>query len=164
MSKRFGGKTLRRASKLVRNVRAGDVAERLKMDLPAGQASNAPPLGPSLGARGIQSGIFVKQFNEMSAHIKAGTPIPVLVTIKGDRSFKMSLSTPPTSHFIKLAAGLKKGSGAPGKIWVGEINLRHVYEIAKVKQSDTHLQLLPLEKICRCIIGSCRSMGIRVVN
>lgn len=164
MYRRFAGKALKKASKVVKTVRAGEIAEILKMTLPAGQASNAPPLGPSLGARGIQSGIFVKQFNEMSTHITPGTPTPVQVTIKGDRSFKMKISTPPTSHFIKLAAGLKKGSGAPGKIWVGEINLRHVYEIAKVKQTDTHLQLLSLEKICRCVIGSCRSIGVKVVQ
>ena len=164
MSRRFGGKALKKASKIVKNVRAGDIAEQLRMDLPAGQASSAPPLGPSLGARGIQSGIFVKQFNEMSAHIKPGTPIPVLVTIKGDRSFKMSLATPPTPHFIKLAAGLRKGSGTPGTTCVGEINLRHVYEIAKIKQTDTHLQLLSLQKLCMCIIGTCKSIGVKVVK
>ena len=164
MFRKFGGKSLKRASKIVKSVRSGDIAEQLNMDLPAGQASSAPPLGPSLGARGIQSGIFVKQFNEMSAHIKPGTPIRVLVTIKGDRSFKMGLSTPPTPYFIKLAAGLNKGSGTPNTKIVGEINLRHVFEIAKVKQADTNLQLLSLEKICMCLIGTCKSMGIKVTK
>ena len=153
-----------RASKLAKNIRSTDTVEKLRLNLPAGEASNAPPLGPTLGARGIQSGIFVKQFNDMTQHIKPGTPIPVSVTIKGDRSFKINASTPPASHFLKQAAGLRRGSYAPGSVWVGQVNLKQIYEIAKVKHADTNLANISLENVCKCIIGSCRSMGMKVVK
>lgn len=129
----------------------------------AGKAAPTPPVGPALGARGVKSMDFCKEFNARTAHIEPGVPIPTLITIQPDRTFSFITKTPPTTYFLKKAAGIEKGTGRPGHEVSGTISLKHVYEIAKIKATDEHLKHLKLESIASTIIGSARSLGIQVV-
>lgn len=106
---------------------------------------------------------FCKEFNARTAHIEPGVPVPTLITVQPDRSFTFITKTPPTSYFLKKAAGIEKGTGKPGHEVTGTISLKHVYEIAKIKATDEHLKHLPLESIARTVIGSARSLGVQVV-
>jgi large subunit ribosomal protein L11 len=120
-------------------------------------------VGPALGARGVKSMDFCKEFNARTAHIEPGVPIPTLITVQPDRTFSFITKTPPTTYFLKQAAGIEKGTGRPGHEVTGTITLKHVYEIAKIKATDEHMKTLPLESITRMIIGSARSLGVQVV-
>lgn len=106
---------------------------------------------------------FCKEFNARTAHIEPGVPIPTLITVNPDRTFTFITKTPPTSYFIKKAAGIEKGTGKPGHEFNGTISLKHVYEIAKIKATDEHLKHLRLESIASTVIGSARSLGVQVV-
>lgn len=106
---------------------------------------------------------FCKQFNAHTAHIAVGVPIPTLITIQPDRSFTFTTKTPPTAYFLKQAAGVDKGTAKPGHEILGTISLKHVYEIAKIKQTDAHLKHLKLESIASTIIGTAKTIGIQVV-
>ncbi|KAI7880094.1 50S ribosomal protein L11 [Lichtheimia hyalospora FSU 10163] len=129
----------------------------------AGKASPSPPVGPALGARGVKSMDFCKQFNDKTKHIAVETPIPTVITIKPDRTFTFITKTPPTTFLLKRAAGISKGASKPGTEIVGKVSLKHVYEIAKIKQTDASLKHLSLESICGSIIGVAKSVGIQVV-
>jgi large subunit ribosomal protein L11 len=107
---------------------------------------------------------FCKEFNAKTAHIEQGVPIPTLITVQPDRTFTFVTKTPPASYFLKKAAGIEKGTGKPGHEIVGTISLKHVYEIAKIKSTDEHMNHLPLESIARMVVGSARSLGIQVVQ
>ncbi|KAI9772363.1 MAG: hypothetical protein M1839_002499 [Geoglossum umbratile] len=113
----------------------------VKLIVGAGQASPSPPVGPALGSKGVKSMDFCKEFNARTAHIVTGTPIPARVTVRPDRSFHFELRTPATSFLLLSAAGVKdrkgklRGTIEPGKEICGEVSLKHVYEIAKIKQS-----------------------------
>lgn len=131
--------------------------------IPAGKAAPAPPVGPALGARGVRSADFCKEFNARTAHIEPGVPTPTLITVQPDRSFSFVTRTPPVSYFLKKAAGIEKGPARPGHEVTGTVSLKHVYEIAKIKASDEHMRHLPLEAVTRMIIGSAKSLGIQVV-
>lgn len=133
------------------------------MLIPAGKAAPTPPVGPALGARGVKSMDFCKEFNARTAHIEPGVPIPTLITVQPDRTFSFITKTPPATYFLKQAAGIEKGTGRPGHEVTGTITLKHVYEIAKIKATDEHMKTLPLESITRMIIGSARSLGVQVV-
>ncbi|KAK0718085.1 mitochondrial 54S ribosomal protein YmL19 [Lasiosphaeria miniovina] len=148
----------------------GPVDQIVKLIVGAGQASPGPPVGPALGSKGIKSMDFCKEFNARTQHIIAGTPMPVRVTVKGDRSFHFDIRTPQTSWLLLNAAevapgkkGVRKGANFPGKETVGTVSLKHVYEIAKIKQTELRLSGLPLEGLCRAIIYQCKSIGIAVV-
>ena len=111
-----------------------------------------------------------QEFNARTSHITPGTPMPVRVTVRGDRSFHFDVRTPQTSWLLKSAAALppgkkgkKKGASQPGHEIAGTISLKHVYEVAKIKQSELRLSGLPLEGLCRSIIYQCKSIGIEVV-
>ena len=104
-----------------------------------------------------------KEFNARTAHIEPGVPIPTLITIQPDRTFTFITKTPPTSYFLKKAAGIEKGTGKPGHEVVATLSLKHVYEIAKIKATDDHLKHLKLESIASTVIGTARSLGIQVV-
>ena len=131
--------------------------------VPAGKAAPTPPVGPALGAKGVKSMDFCKEFNARTAHIEPGLPVPTVITVNPDRTFTFKTKTPPTSHFLKKAAGIEKGTGKPGHSIAGTISLKHVYEIAKIKQTDEHMRHLPLESIARTIVGTAKTLSIEVV-
>ena len=131
--------------------------------IPAGKAAPTPPVGPALGARGVKSMDFCKEFNARTAHIEPGVPIPTLITVQPDRTFTFVTKTPPASYFLKKAAGIEKGTDRAGHVVTGTISLKHVYEIAKIKATDEHMKMIPLESISRMIVGSARSLGVQVI-
>ncbi|SEN09477.1 LSU ribosomal protein L11P [Stigmatella aurantiaca] len=145
------------------------VTGQVKLQIPAGKANPAPPIGPALGQQGVNIMEFCKQFNaKTQAEAKEGLIIPVIITVYQDRSFTFILKTPPAAVLIKKAAGLhtekKKGSGAkkPGKEKVGQITRQQLEEIAKKKIQDT--TAASLEAAMSTIAGTARSMGIDVVG
>ncbi|AGC44841.1 50S ribosomal protein L11 [Myxococcus sp. MISCRS1] len=145
------------------------VTGQVKLQIPAGKANPAPPIGPALGQQGVNIMEFCKQFNaKTQAEAKEGLIIPVIITVYQDRSFTFILKTPPAAVLIKKAAGLhtekKKGSGAkkPGKEKVGQITRAQLEEIAKKKIQDT--TAASLEACMNTIAGTARSMGIDVVG
>ncbi|OZJ02463.1 hypothetical protein BZG36_04102 [Bifiguratus adelaidae] len=135
----------------------------LRLLVPAGKATPSPPVGPALGSRGVKSMDFCKQFNDRTKHIAPETPIPTVITIKPDRTFTFITKTPPTTYLLKKAAGIEKGASKAGTEIVGKVSLKHVYEIAKIKQADESLQGVALDKICKSVIGVAKSAGIEVV-
>jgi len=135
----------------------------IKLQLPAGAATPAPPVGPALGQHGVNIMEFVKQFNAKSVtQVEKGTILPVVITVYGDRSFSFILKTPPAAVLIKKKLGLEKGSAVPNKQKVGKITQAELAEIAKVKMPD--LNAGSLEAAVRSIAGSARSMGVEVVD
>jgi large subunit ribosomal protein L11 len=145
------------------------ITGQVKLQIPAGKANPAPPIGPALGQQGVNIMEFCKQFNaKTQAEAKESLIIPVIITVYQDRSFTFILKTPPAAILIKKAAGLhtekKKGSGAkkPGKEKVGQITRKQLEEIAKKKIQDT--TAASLEACMNTIAGTARSMGIDVVG
>ena len=135
----------------------------IKLQLPAGSATPAPPVGPALGQHGVNIMEFVKQFNAKSATLhEKGLTVPVVITVYGDRSFSFILKTPPAAVLIMKKLGLEKGSPVPNKTKVGKITMAQLEEIAKVKMPD--LNAGSLEAAVRSIAGSARSMGVEVVG
>ena len=135
----------------------------IKLQLPAGEATPAPPVGPALGQHGVNIMEFVKQFNAKSVtQVEKGTILPVVITVYGDRSFSFILKTPPAAVLIKKKLGLEKGSAVPNKQKVGKITKAQLAEIAKVKMPD--LTAGNLEAAIRSIAGSARSMGVEVID
>ncbi|MCJ8141426.1 50S ribosomal protein L11 [Ancylobacter sp. A5.8] len=141
----------------------------VKLQVPAGSANPAPPIGPALGQRGLNIMEFCKAFNAQTSQMEKGMPIPVLITAYQDRSFTFELKTPPVSYFLKKAAGLetkkKPGSGSktPGKGgFVGKISQAQMREIAEKKMKDLNCETV--ESAVRMIEGSARSMGLEVVG
>ncbi len=140
---------------------AKKIAGYIKLQIPAGQASPSPPVGPALGQQGVNIMEFVKAFNAKTAD-QAGMIIPVLITVYADRSFSFVLKTPPASVLLKKAAGIEKGSGVPNRDKVGKVTRAQVEEIAKTKMPD--LTAADLNAAMRTIEGTARSMGIEVVD
>ena len=140
---------------------AKKVIGELKLQLPAGKATPAPPVGPALGQRGINIMEFVKAFNAKTAD-KVGMIIPVVITVYADRSFSFILKTPPASILIKKAAGKEKGSSVPNKDKVGKITKKQVQEIAALKMPD--LNANDIDAAMKMIEGTARSRGIEVVG
>jgi large subunit ribosomal protein L11 len=132
----------------------------LKLQVPAGSANPAPPIGPALGQRGLNIMQFCKDFNAKTQKMEKGAPIPVVITIYADRSFSFEMRTPPVSHFIKKAAKLESGSKTPGRDVAGSINKAQVKEIAQAKMADLNCDTI--EAAMRMVEGSARSMGIEV--
>ena len=135
------------------------VKTMVKLQLPAGQATPAPPVGTALGPHGVNIMEFCKSFNEATKG-KEGTIFPALITIYEDRSFTYKIKTPPASDLLKKAAGLAKGSGQTGKETIGSVTKTQVLEIAKTKFVDLNTD--NLESAVRIIEGTARSMGIEV--
>ena len=140
---------------------AKKVIDQLKLQLPAGKATPAPPVGPALGQRGINIMEFVKAFNAKTAN-QPGMIIPTVITVYADRSFTFILKTPPASVLIKKAAKKDKGSAVPNKTKVGRITKAQVEEIAKIKMPD--LNANDIEAAMRMVEGTARSMGIEVAR
>ncbi|SCW03993.1 LAFE_0H03554g1_1 [Lachancea fermentati] len=139
----------------------------VKLIVNAGQAAPSPPVGPALGSKGIKAMDFCKEFNARTASYHPGTPIPVLITIKPDRSFSFEMKSPPTGYLLLKALGKEKGMGQPNVTTasgtVGELSLKHIYEIAKIKKTDGRHTSLEMEGIVKSIVGVAKSMGIKVV-
>ncbi|HET9000649.1 MAG TPA: 50S ribosomal protein L11 [bacterium] len=131
----------------------------VKLQIPAGKATPAPPVGPALGQHGVNIMEFCKTYNERTAR-QAGTIVPVEITVFADRTFTFVTKTPPASVLLKKAAGLEKGSGEPNKKKLGKVTRRQIQEIAETKLQD--LNTKDLQAAMRMIEGTARSMGIEV--
>lgn len=131
----------------------------IKLQIPAGEATAAPPVGPALGQHGLPIMDFVKAFNEKSAKQK-GDILPVVVTVFENRTFSFIIKKPPVSEMIKKILGIKKGSSKPGRETVGTLTKAQAEEIAKKKMSD--LNTKDLEAAKRTVVGTAKSMGIKV--
>ncbi len=138
-----------------------EIAAQVKLQVSAGKANPAPPIGPALGPHGINIMEFCKAFNAQTQAME-DTIIPVVLSIYKDRSFTFILKTPPAAELLKKAAGIIKGSGLPNKEKIGKVTMSQVKEIAKTKLPD--LNAFSLDKAAETIKGTARSMGIEVVN
>ncbi len=134
----------------------------VKLQVPAGQANPAPPVGPALGQAGVNIMEFCKAFNARTQDAEAGMPLPVVITVYADRSFDFILKTPPASILLKKAAGIGKGSPEPNKNKVGKVSRAQVREIAETKMPD--LNCYDIEAAMRIIEGTARSMGLEVAG
>ena len=134
----------------------------IKLEIPAGQANPSPPVGPALGQRGLNIMEFCKAFNAATQNAEQGTPTPVIITAYSDRSFTFETKTPPASFYLRKAAGLPKGSPAPGRDGVGSVTMKQVREIAETKMAD--LNANDIDAAAKIIAGSARSMGLTVVE
>ena len=139
---------------------AKKVKTQIKLQIPAGAANPAPPVGPALGQHGVNIMDFCKQFNERTKGMEAGMTIPAVITVFEDRSFTFVTKMPPVSSLLKRAAGLAKGSGEPNRNKVGKITLKQAEEIAKQKMPD--LNTSDLTRAVEMVKGTARSMGITV--
>ena len=131
----------------------------IKLQIQAGKASPAPPVGPALGQHGVNIMQFCKEYNARTAS-QAGTIIPVVITVYQDRSFSFVTKTPPAADLLKKAAGVEKGSGEPNRDYVGTVTRDQIREIAELKMKD--LNANDIESAMRMIEGTARSMGIVV--
>ena len=140
--------------------KAKEVKGYVKLVVPAKQANPAPPIGPALGANGVNIAEFCKQFNDATKDKEAGMPIPCIITVYTDRSFEFIMKLPPVSYYIKKATGLKLGSKKPGRDFVGTITAAQVKKIAEDKMPD--LNCNTVEAAEKIVAGQCRSMGVKV--
>jgi len=135
------------------------VESQIKLQIPAGQATPSPPVGPALGQHGVNIMDFCKAFNAQTKG-KEGTIIPVIISVYKDRSFTFITKTPPASALLKQAAGIAKGSGNPSREFVGTVTREQVREIAQTKMED--LNAFDIDQAMRIIEGSAKSMGLTV--
>ena len=140
---------------------AKKVSGYIKLQIPAGKATPAPPVGPALGQHGVNIVEFTKQFNAKTAD-QGDLIIPVVITVYSDRSFSFVTKTPPAAVLIKKACNIKSGSGVPNKTKVAKITKAQVKEIAELKMP--HLNAASVETAMSMIEGTCRSMGVTVVE
>ena len=134
----------------------------IKLQVPAGSATPSPPIGPALGQRGVNIMGFCKEFNARTEKETKGTPLPTIITVYQDKSFTFITKTPPATHFIKEALGIKSGSKLPGRDVAGSINRSQLREIAELKMKD--LNANDIEAAAKIIEGSARSMGLEIVE
>ena len=134
----------------------------IKLQVPAGTANPAPPIGPALGQRGVNIMEFCKAFNAATNDLEKNMPIPTVITVYADRSFSFTTKTPPASFLLKKAAKIGKGSQEPGKASAGTIRRSQLAEIAEMKMKD--LNANDIEAATRIIEGSARAMGLNVVE
>ncbi|MDT0507136.1 MAG: 50S ribosomal protein L11 [Novosphingobium sp.] len=134
----------------------------IKLQVSAGEAKPAPPIGPALGQRGVNIMEFCKQFNAATQEVEKGTPLPTVITVYADRSFTFVTKTPPATFFIKKAVGIKSGSKTPGKASAGTITRAQLADIAQAKMKD--LNANDIEAATKIIEGSARAMGLTVVE
>ncbi|MBN2244510.1 MAG: 50S ribosomal protein L11 [Candidatus Aminicenantes bacterium] len=141
---------------------AKEIVALIKLHIQAGQASPAPPVGPALGQHNVPIMDFVRQFNDKTGKMEAGTIIPVIITVYKDKSFSFILKSPPASYLLKKAAGIAKGSGEPNKEKVGKVTEKQLEEIAKEKMED--LNAYDLDAAVRIIKGTAKNMGLEIVS
>jgi large subunit ribosomal protein L11 len=134
----------------------------IKLQVPAGKATPQPPIGPALGQAGLNIMAFCKEFNAQTQKLEEGMPVPVVITVYGDRTFAFVTKTPPTSFLLKKAAGVAKGAADLGKQTVGKISHDQVRQIAEQKMAD--LNAKDIDGAIAMVAGSARSMGIEVVD
>ncbi|TEU08705.1 MAG: 50S ribosomal protein L11 [Candidatus Aminicenantes bacterium] len=139
-----------------------EVVATIKLQIEAGQASPAPPVGPALGQHNVNIMDFVRQFNEKTNKMEEGTVIPVILSVFKDRSFNFIMKTPPASYLLKRAAGIAKGSGEPNKEKVGKVTEKQIEEIAKVKMPDLNAYSLDAAK--KIIEGTAKNMGLEIIS
>ena len=137
-----------------------EVKGYVKLVVPAKQASPAPPIGPALGANGVNIAEFVKQFNDATKDKEAGMPIPVIITVYTDRSFEFIMKLPPVSYYIKKALNLKSGSKKPGRDFVGTLTQAQVRKIAEDKMPDLNSD--SVEAAMKIVAGQAKSIGVKV--
>ena len=141
---------------------AKEVTAKIKLQIEAGQASPAPPVGPALGQHNVNIMDFVRQFNDKTNKMEAGTIIPVVISVFKDRTFNFTMKTPPASYLLKKAAGIAKGSGEPNKEKVGKVTDKQIEEIAKQKLQD--LNAYDIDAAKKIIIGTAKNMGLEIVS
>jgi large subunit ribosomal protein L11 len=139
-----------------------EIVAKIKLQIEAGQASPAPPVGPALGQHNVNIMDFVRQFNEKTNKMEEGTVIPVVISVFKDRSFNFTMKTPPASYLLKRAAGIAKGSGTPNKEKVGKVTQKQIEEIAKLKMPD--LNAYSLEAAKKIIEGTAKNMGLEIIS
>lgn len=139
---------------------AKKVAAIVKLQIPAGQATPAPPVGPALGQHGVNIGEFIRAFNDSTRKEPPGMLIPVVLTVYADRKFTFVTKSPPASVLLKQAAGLAKGSGEPNRSKIGIVTRRQLEEIAERKKDD--LNAADVAAAARIIAGTARAMGLQV--
>ncbi|MCY4130534.1 MAG: 50S ribosomal protein L11 [Gammaproteobacteria bacterium] len=139
---------------------AKQIDSYLKMQVPAGQANPAPPVGPALGQAGLNIMEFCKAFNAQTQGIEPGVPVPTVITIYADRSFTFVTKSPPAAYLIKRAANIEKGSGTPNTEKVGTVSRAQLEEIAKTK--DAELTAADMDAAVKTLAGTARSAGIEV--
>ena len=132
----------------------------IKLQIPAGKANPAPPIGPALGQHGVNIMEFCKAFNAKTQEMEQGAPCPTVITYYVDKSFTMDIKTPPASYFLKKAAKLKSGANKPSRETVGTVTTAQLREIAEAKMKD--LNANDVEAAMKIILGSAKSMGIEV--
>ena len=134
----------------------------IKLQVPAGKANPAPPIGPALGQHGVNIMEFCKAFNAKTKDMEPDTPIPVKITVYSDRSFTFEMRSPPATYFLKKAAKINSGSKEPGRSSVGTVTMAQIREIAKEKMKDLNTD--DIEQAAKTLAGSARSMGLQVVE
>ena len=134
----------------------------IKLQVPAGSATPSPPIGPALGQRGVNIMGFCKEFNARTEKETKGTPLPTVITVYQDKSFTFITKTPPATHFIKEALGIKSGSKLPGRDSAGTISRAQLLDIAAKKMKD--LNANDVDAAAKIIEGSARSMGLQIVE
>ncbi len=140
---------------------AKKVVGEIRLQLPAGAANPAPPVGPALGAQGVNIMAFCKDFNARTKD-QAGLILPVVISVYADKSFSFILKSPPAAVLLKKAAGIPKGSGVPNRDKVGKVTKKQILEIVETKKND--LNASDPEQAAKIIMGTARSMGIEVVD
>lgn len=130
----------------------------VKLQVPAQEANPSPPVGPALGQHGVNIMEFCKAFNAQTQSLEKGMPVPVVITVYGDRSFTFITKTPPAAVLLKKAAGIPKGSGCPNTEKVGKVNREQLEEVAKIKMPD--ITAADMDAAVRTIAGTARSMGL----
>jgi large subunit ribosomal protein L11 len=139
-----------------------EVVARVKLQIVAGQASPAPPVGTALGPQGVNIMQFVREFNERTGKMEEGMVVPVVITIFKDKSFTFVLKTPPASYLLKKAAGIAKGSGAPNKDKVGKVTEKQIEDIARIKLPDLNANDLAAAK--KIVEGTAKNMGLEIIS
>uniref|UniRef100_A0A7S1T4C2 Large ribosomal subunit protein uL11m n=1 Tax=Compsopogon caeruleus TaxID=31354 RepID=A0A7S1T4C2_9RHOD len=155
MSARQGSKQLGKVGKAVKAT--------VRMTIAAGKAAPSPPVGPRLGQLGANIMQFCKDFNAATADYVEGVPVTTTITAYEDRSVDFSFCSPPVSFLLKQVAGVAKGTAEPGRVMVGSVPIQAVYEIARIKQQDEHLRHVPLEGLCKSILGTATTCGLQVL-